>query len=132
MTNEEIKTKVADLLERHKSLSATDKADIKAMCKDAEINVTFAKRCNGCYLDALLLLKQHCDKNESKNIATPSGNYIYHNGTSGTTWRKGNRITILSAMSSDAEIERFIESMPQQRVFTKTTAEAEKGDENND
>ena len=129
MTQNAIKTLIIAMLLRFDALTNDDKTQIKTMCSDAGIKVSFNKRCKDCYKDALLMLKQHYGITmPDSDIVTPSGNFIFHRGNKKVVWWWRHNYYELSAQTDDATIRLYMSERPTQQHYSRV--EHEPTDEN--
>lgn len=101
------------LLEKWTELTAEERAEIRTMCADHGIEVTFKTRCSDCYHDALILLRNHFKKSEAAQQQTGSG-YTY-TAAEPMRWLHYT----LNADTPRDVIVKYIENNPLQHFFKK-------------
>ncbi len=98
------------------------------MCKDAGIKTSFNKRCANCYADALLLLQLHYGvRVEDEDVLTPSGNFIFHNGSKKVVWWYKHHYYELTAQTDDETIERYMAVHPLQTHYSRVVKDEAEG-----
>lgn len=116
------------MLTRIAALTPDDKRLIKAMCKEAGIEVALNTRCRNCYADALMLLRSHYGLSASSTIVVTAGGGFRTDAATLIDWHRQGGKTILSPQSDNATIEAYISVFPNQKIFKRLETKGETND----
>lgn len=116
------------MLTRIATLTPDDKREIKAMCKEAGIEVALNTRCRNCHADALMLLRRHYGLSASSTIVTTAGGGFCTDAATLIEWHRQGGKTILSSQSDNETIEAYISAFPNQKTFKRLKTKGETND----